>query len=102
MDRVVKRLASKKNAVLYLPESFEWLILKSGVVREREIVTVLENPSEYIESERYMSWEQFFTAFLVEKTSDSYLRYAKGKLNPSYKNEKIADKIAGEIPPGLL
>ncbi len=102
MDRVVKRLASKKNAVLYLPESFEWLILKSGVVRERKIVTVLENPSEYIESERYMSWEQFFTAFLVEKTSDSYLQYAKGKLNPSYKNEKIADKIVGEIPPGLL
>lgn len=39
---------------------------------------------------------------VVEKTSNSYLQYAKGKLNPSYKNEKIADKIAGEIPPGLL
>lgn len=36
---------------------------------------------EGCERERYMSWEQFFTAFLVEKTSDSYLQYAKGKLN---------------------
>lgn len=57
---------------------------------------------EGCERERYMSREQFFTAFLVEKTSDSYLQYAKGKLNPLYKNEKIADKIAGEIPFGLL
>ncbi len=48
-----------------------------------------------------MSWEQFFTVLLVEKTRDSYLKYAKSKLNISYKNETIVQKIIDEIPEGL-
>ena len=85
----------------YLPESFEWLILISGVVKDGDISRILDNPSEYIESGKYMSWEQFFTALLVEKTRDSYLKYAKSKLNISYKNETIVQKIIDEIPEGL-
>lgn len=102
MDRVMKRLPLKKDAVLYLPESFEWLILKSGVVKDRDISRILADPNEYIESEKYMSWEQFFTALLVEKTLDSYLKYSKTKLNGTYKNEKIVEKIIGVIPKGLI
>lgn len=101
MDRVVKRLDSREDAVLYLPESFEWLLLKSGIVKGKEVIAVLDNPSEYIESEKYMSWEQFFTAFLMKKTLNTYLQYTKGKLNPSYTNDKIARKVIAIMPEEL-
>lgn len=102
MDRVMKRISSRDDRLVYLPESFEWLILKSGIIRDGEISKILERPSEYIDSEKYMSWEKFFVALLVEKTKDSYLRYDKTKLNKAYKNEKIAEKIIEVIPEGLI
>lgn len=77
-------------------------ILKSGIVKDGEISKILEEPNGYIESEKYMSWEKFFTALLIEKTKDSYLRYEKTKLNTAYKNEKVAEKIIEVIPDGLI
>ena len=62
----------------------------------------MENPSDYIESQEYMSWERFFTALLVDKTKDTYLKYSKSKLNDAYKNKKIQEKVLKEIPEQLL
>ena len=45
IDRVLK--LPGQNFRLCLPESFEWLILKSGLIRTEDIDMVLENPSEY-------------------------------------------------------
>lgn len=98
MDRIMKKISLREDKLLYLPESFEWLILKSGIVKDGEISKVLEDPSKYIDSERFMSWEKFFTTFLIDKTKDTYLRYEKSKLNSSYKNEKVAGKIISIIP----
>ena len=42
---------------------------------------MLDEPAEYIESREYFSWERFFTSVLIENTRDSYLAYAKKKLN---------------------
>lgn len=98
MDKVMKKILAGNEKVLYLPESFEWLILKSGVVKDKDINKILENPGEYIESEKYMSWEQFFTGLLMEKTKDSYLQYEKKELNVAYKNDKIAGKIMEAVP----
>lgn len=102
MDRIMKKIDSSSGMAIYLPESFEWLILKADVIRDKTVEKVLENPSEYIESKEYMSWERFFTAYLVEKTKDTYLRYSKNKLNEVYKNSKIQDKIVREIPDWLI
>ena len=87
---------------IYLPESFEWLILKADVIRDNAIAEVLEHPSDFIESRDYISWERFFTALLVDKTKDTYLRYSKSKLNEAYKNQKMKEKILQEIPDQLL
>ena len=97
-DRIMKKISENKEMVIYLPESFEWLILNANVLKDKQTEQILENPSVYIESREYMSWEQFFTAFLIEITKDTYLKYSKSKLNDSYKNRKILDKILGEIP----
>lgn len=72
MDRMMKLLHTNNNVFLYLPESFEWLILKSGILSDRGVREILEDPQDYIESERYFSWERFFAAVLIEKTKDSY------------------------------
>lgn len=40
---------------LYLPESFEQMILKSGIMEW--IKEMLNHPEEYIESKKYFSWE---------------------------------------------
>lgn len=97
MDRMMKLLHINKNNTLYLPESFEWLILSSGIVPDREIREILEAPQEYIESEKYFSWERYFTAVLVEKTKDSYLKYTKSRLNPIYLQENIQNKICEQM-----
>lgn len=73
---------------LYLPESFEWIILSSGLVEDKEVRGILEVPENYIESQTYFSWERFFTKMLVDKTEGTYLKYQKSKLNPAYLHEK--------------
>lgn len=102
MDRVMKKINMSDHMAIYLPESFEWLILKADVIRDNTIAEVLEHPSDFIESRDYMSWERFFTALLVDKTKDTYLRYSKSKLHEAYKNQKIKEKILQEIPDQLL
>lgn len=93
IDRVLQLIKGKKNIVLYLPESFEWLVLASGVLKNNFVDKVLEEPSEYVASEDYFSWERFFTAILVEETKDTYLAYAKKKLNQTYLGEMVRKQI---------
>ena len=93
IDRVLRLLEVRKNVMLYLPESFEWLILLSGILKDNHVVEILENPSAYIESQTYFSWERYFTSLLAEKTNGTYLAYTKRKLNDAYLNEKVKRAI---------
>ena len=93
IDRVLHLLEIRENAALYLPESFEWLLLTSGILKDHEITEVLKDPAGFIESEKFFSWERFFTALLIEKTQDTYLAYTKRKLNEAYLGEKIKRMI---------
>ena len=97
IDRVMQVLQEAKHAALYLPESFEWMILESDVLKNKEVREMVKNPSEYVDSKFYFSWERFFTAVLVEKTQDTYLAYAKHKLNPVYLNDSIKEAILKQM-----
>ncbi|MDE6731141.1 MAG: hypothetical protein K2J71_10265 [Oscillospiraceae bacterium] len=83
----------------FLPESFEWLILKSGLIPSNDrdhnpIPEILENPAEYIDCEKYFSWERFFTELLIDRTKEiSYMRYSKAELPEFYKKPEHAEKI---------
>lgn len=83
----------KKNIHLYLPESFEWIILKSGLIDDREIRKILETPELFIDSKKYFSWERFFTNLLIDKTKNSYLQYRKSAINKTYLHSKNKEKI---------
>lgn len=78
---------------LYLPESFEWLLLKSGVLGNRTPHDILADPSANIESRDFFSWEQYFTALLVDLTRDTYLHYNKNRLNPVYLQPANIEKV---------
>ncbi len=96
MERALS-LRKARNVVYFLPESFEWLILKSGIVKQKELKTILENPSDFIESERYFSWERFFTSLLIDKTKDSTLSYSKERLNKAYLQSKNKKNLVSTI-----
>ncbi|MBR1444793.1 MAG: hypothetical protein IJ583_14825, partial [Firmicutes bacterium] len=96
IDRILK-LNSVSKFRLCLPESFEWLILKSGLIKSENIEDILENPSEYIESSEYFSWENFFEAYLIKCTVGTPFQYTKRELKPAYKNKSNANKIILEI-----
>lgn len=95
---MVLALAKRKGAGLFLPESFEHLILQSGLVRDAEVAEVLADPAAFVESRDYFSWEVFFDAILTEKTRGTYLRYSKKKLNPAYLQEREFGAVESTLP----
>ena len=97
MHRVTELIKDKKGVAIYLPESFEWLVLLSGIVKNSMLNSILERPADYIESKEYFSWERFFTAILIDMTKDSYLAYTKKKLNSIYLTDTVKKSILDEI-----
>jgi len=97
MDRVLQLVQTRKNLALYLPESFEWLILSSGILKDAETTQILQAPSNYIDSKKYFSWERYFTELLTEKTSRTYLNYTKKTLNEAYLNDGTKNAILRQM-----
>lgn len=99
MNRLYTYALKSQNIHLYFPESFEWLILKSGLIRGQDIPAILEHPEDYADSTEFFSWERFFTRLLTEATKDSYLQYSKAHLNKAYLHERnrqaVLDCIEG-------
>jgi len=93
IDRIIKLQSVNKNIKLFLPESFEWLILSANILKDNNVKTIVDNPSEYIESKEYMSWERFFTQLLIDVSKGTYLQYSKNHINESYLSESILNKI---------
>lgn len=80
-----------------LPESFEWLLLRSGVVRSEGLDIVLADPAAHVDSRRHMSWERFFTDLLVQSTAGTVFAYQKSQLAEAYKLPANADKVMALI-----
>lgn len=99
----VSTLSRFKKIRLFLPESFEWLILNSSLFDDRSTRDMLLHPADYIESADFFSWEQFFTKELIDKTRDGYLAYAKKCLNSAYLQPREMSAIVDALPDlGLL
>lgn len=98
IDRIYKLQATNPGEItLYLPESFEWLILKSNVLRMQDIQSILDAPENHIDSAVYFSWEQYFTALLSDRTNGTYMQYTKEHLAPFYLQNKNVQIILDEI-----
>ena len=97
IDRVIKFMNGHKNIWLYVPESFEWLILSANPLKDSDTYAILADPSEHIESRDYFSWERYFTRLLTEKTAGTYLQYSKSQINPTYLKGQVRDLILKEM-----
>lgn len=98
MERVDRLREQGFHLLLFLPESFEWLILKSALINEGEVSRILEQPEDFIESREYFSWERFFTDLLRRKTNRTYLHYDKAEINPAYLQDSVSSQIVAEFP----
>ena len=93
---------SRKDVMLYFPESFEWLILKSGIINIKELDAILSEPEKYIESRDFFSWERYFTDLLMKATADNVVKkYEKSRLKPYYQEGKNRDAIIAVLPEEL-
>ncbi|MBQ8979537.1 MAG: translation initiation factor 2, partial [Oscillospiraceae bacterium] len=100
IDRVLK-IASSSDMTLCLPESFEWLILRSGLIKGAS-EKILDDPSSYIDSKDHFSWERYFTQYLVELTDrpeNAPFKYYsdKGRIAEAYLIDINAGKIISII-----
>ena len=99
MERVTELMKVRGDIYLYLPESFEWLILQSGLIAKEDLTALLDKPYNYIDSEKYFSWEQFFTTVLQDSTKGTLYQYTKHKLNPVYLHKASKMKILAAMRP---
>lgn len=97
MAKIMRYLAvSGRKCVLYAPESFEWLILSSGILTVPK--DVLEKTYNYADSREYMSWEDFYTGYLTQLTRSTVYEYSKSNLKDFYKMKGSVRKIIQALP----
>jgi len=102
MAHISQLLRGNVNIKLYLPESFEWLLLYADIFNKPFIRKKLEEAENYIESEKYFSWERYFTDLLMEETEDSPYPYDKSNLKDFYLQDKIVQKVLEAMAPICL
>ena len=101
MERVYQyTLLHPDEILLYLPESFEWIVLKAGIIETEESRNMLDKPYDYIESKEFFSWERFFTEYLTKETRDTLYHYTKSSLNPIFKQGRVVERMLRVIEEG--
>lgn len=99
IEKVLSIARYHRHIMLYLPESFEWLVLKSGIIQILNLADILNHPEDYIESSKYFSWERFFCELLEKETSDDPIRqYHKNRLTDFYLDGKNKERILEVFP----
>lgn len=94
----VLALGRYKRLQLFLPESFEWLVLSSGLFKDKKTQDMLLHPADYIESSEFFSWERFFTKLLIQLTAGGFLAYEKSSLNPAYLEARQRTVLEAALP----
>lgn len=83
------------NTLLFLPESFEYMILNSGVVGKNEkILDRLKHTYNYVNYNKHYNWERYYTEYLCEITENyNEYRYSKSNLKKKYLEEGVTNQI---------
>lgn len=91
-DKLYTSLRITVPVVLFLPEYFEYLVLRSGLVCDNSDER-LTKTYMYAQSEHYMSWEQYYTVLL-----QSLMDYNKHRLSKSLLTSSSKKVILSTIP----
>lgn len=63
MKEVMEYVNVFENVVLYAPESFEWLLLASNVISDKEITDILEKPENYLKVKSMLARKDFLQRY---------------------------------------
>lgn len=97
-DRVLTlQQIHRDTMAVCLPESFEWLLLESGLIKSDVVREILGDPSAHVDCAEHESWEQFFTDLLRTHAAGTPFAYRKSELADAYKVAKNADKVMALI-----
>ncbi|WP_031548717.1 hypothetical protein [Oribacterium sp. FC2011] len=91
---------SKQKCIVYAPESFEYVLLKAGILNVPK--PILDETYDYADSIKYMSWEEYYTDYLIQNSLNTVYKYGKSTLNEIYKSDKILSKIKKVLPSEIL
>lgn len=86
---------------VWMPESFEYLILVSGIIHSEELEEILGAVSDHVDSSEYESWERYFTQLLVSLTEHTPYKYSKKDLNEYYTKRINLIKIIEKFPEAI-
>lgn len=102
VSAIVSFAKAQGRTMLYFPESFEWMILHSGVLQDPDIEEILSHPEDYIESSLFFSWERFFTDLLEKRTGGDPIRaYTKAELPLYYSEGRNRERLLQILPEEL-
>ena len=90
-----------RRIALWMPESFEYLILVSGIIHSEELEEILGAVSDHVDSSEYESWERYFTQLLVSLTEHTPYKYSKKDLNEYYTKRINLIKIIEKFPEAI-
>ncbi|SFH53029.1 hypothetical protein SAMN04487830_10184 [Pseudobutyrivibrio sp. OR37] len=84
------------KCVIYAPESFEYIILKSELLDvPNEIINQTYN---YADSKEFASWEEYYNKYLINLSQQTIYKYSKTQLNKNYLGKKALEKIKHVLP----
>ncbi|MBP3296391.1 MAG: translation initiation factor 2 [Lachnospiraceae bacterium] len=96
MERICQLILSGIDLHLFLPESFEWLLLDSDIVKDIPRAE-LDHAELYADSTRFFSWERYFTYLITMYTKNTHMPYKKDHLNNYYRHPNIIQKVLNHI-----
>ncbi|MBO5325023.1 MAG: translation initiation factor 2 [Lachnospiraceae bacterium] len=95
MEDIIDYIRLQNNIVIYTPESFEWLLLKSGILDVAD--DKLVNTYDYADSEIYFSWEQYYTSLIIEVTHKTQYQYSKSMLKKAFLSDRNISMVLKTI-----
>lgn len=92
------RTGKGRRVSIWMPESFEYLILRAGLIQSKDLEKIFAATSDYVEAKEYESWERYFTHLLTSMTRDTPNAYSKSTLNKFYITDKSIRKMEELFP----
>lgn len=103
IEIIMKYIINVDNDIkIYAPESFEYLLLLSEIFDSKKLQHKLTESYDFIDSEKYFSWEQYYTALIMEETRGTEKQYSKSNLNPYYLSERNIKYVLEKIPDNII
>lgn len=97
IGKIMSYLAVNDNScVLYAPESFEYILLSSELLDVSK--DILHETYNYADSKAFVSWEEYYTRYLIDASGQTIYKYSKTQLNKNYLGNKAIEKIKQVLP----